>query len=275
MKVLVTGHLGYIGKKVYDRCIQNGWQTIGIDLKEGNDILNIMYNKQLNEFKPDVIFHLAAKPRIQYSIDYPSDALSNNVLGTSRILEYARKQKVKRVVFSSSSSVHGDSGFPISPYALHKLMSEMECKFYSDHFGVDTVSLRYFNVYSEDQQVTDAYPTVIAAWMNKIKEKNNLIVYGDGIHTRDYIHVDDVVSANLFAALYEGKFDGQWFDVGRGENYSLNYIIEFIKSKHCVEFEYLPAKPADPLLTLAKINKLKDLGWYAKIDFENGIKKCF
>ena len=275
MKVLVTGHLGYIGKKVYDRCIQNGWQTIGIDLKEGNDILNIMYNKQLNEFKPDVIFHLAAKPRIQYSIDYPSDALSNNVLGTSRILEYARKQKVKRVVFSSSSSVHGDSGFPISPYALHKLMSEMECKFYSDHFGVDTVSLRYFNVYSEDQQVTDAYPTVIAAWMNKIKEKNNLIVYGDGIHTRDYIHVDDVVSANLFAALYEGKFDGQWFDVGRGENYSLNYIIEFIKSKHRVEFEYLPAKPADPLLTLAKINKLKDLGWYAKIDFENGIKKCF
>lgn len=275
MKVLVTGHLGYIGKKVYDRCIQNGWQTIGIDLKEGNDILNIMYNKQLNEFKPDVIFHLAAKPRIQYSIDYPSDALSNNVLGTSRILEYARKQKVKRVVFSSSSSVHGDSGFPISPYALHKLMSEMECKFYSDHFGVDTVSLRYFNVYSEDQQVTDAYPTVIAAWMNKIKEKNNLIVYGDGIHTRDYIHVDDVVGANLFAALYEGKFDGQWFDVGRGENYSLNYIIEFIKSKHRVEFEYLPAKPADPLLTLAKINKLKDLGWYAKIDFENGIKKCF
>lgn len=275
MKVLVTGHLGYIGRKVYDKCVQNGWQTVGIDLKENKDILNIMSEKNLEQFKPDIIFHLAAKPRIQYSIDFPSDALNNNVLGTSRVLEYARKQKVKRVVFSSSSSVYGDSGYPISPYALHKLMSEMECKFYSDHFGIDTVCLRYFNVYSEDQQVTDAYPTVIAAWMERIKQKNNLIVYGNGIHTRDYIHVDDIVDANIFVSLYQGSFNGACFDVGRGENYSLNYIIELIKTKHNVVFDYMPVKPSDPLLTLADTTKLKNIGWSAKIDFKDGIKKCF
>ena len=125
MKVLVTGHLGYIGKKVYNKCIDNGWQTIGVDLKNGEDILNLLLDEDLKNYHPDIIFHLAAKPRIQYSIDYPSDALCNNVLGTSRVLEYARRQNVKRVVFSSSSSVHGDNGYPISPYALHKLVSEM------------------------------------------------------------------------------------------------------------------------------------------------------
>jgi len=275
MKVLVTGHKGYIGQKVYDKCLKLGFDTLGIDLKEGKDILHINSMKEFSEFKPDIIFHLAANPRIQYSIDAPYNALTNNVGGTSSILQFARTNKVKRVVFSSSSSIHGNSGEPISPYGLHKQMSEMECKFYSKHFGVDTVCLRYFNVYSEDQKVSDIYPTVIAAWMEKIRNNQPLIVYGSGKHTRDYIHVDDVVESNIFAATYIDNFNGNHYDVGRGENYSLNYIKDFILSKRDVQFMHLEEKKSDPLFTLANIKELDRLGWKAKINFADGIKKCF
>jgi UDP-glucose 4-epimerase len=267
--------MGYIGTKVFNKCKEIGWQVKGIDLKDDKNILDInCYNNIIN-FKPEIIFHLAAKPRIQFSIEHPSDSLLNNVTGTSRVLEFAKNNGVRRVIFSSSSSIYGNNGSPISPYALHKLMSEMECKFYAEHFGVDTVSLRYFNVYSEDQQVTDAYPTVIAAWMQNIRENKNLLVYGSGKHTRDYIHVDDVVSANIFAATQIDNFNGEYFDVGRGENYSLNYIKEYIISKHNTVFEHLKEKKSDPIYTLANIDKLNKLGWKAKINFEDGVKKCF
>ena len=276
MKVLITGHLGFIGNKVYKKCLKLGWQVKGIDLKENRNILYINSYKDIIEFKPEIIFHLAAQPRVKFSVEYPSEALSNNVLGTSTVLEFARNNNVKRVIFSSSSSIYGNNNYPISPYGLHKLMSEMECRFYSEHFGVDTASLRYFNVYSEDQQVSDAYPTVIAAWMKNIRENEKLIVYGDGRHTRDYIHVDDIVEANIFAAIQKENFNGEFFDIGRGENFSLSFIKDFILNKNKnIVFEHLEQKREDPLSTLADINKLKILGWEAKINFKDGIEKCF
>ena len=185
MRVLVTGHKGYIGSKIFNKCKNLGYDVLGIDLKEDNkDILNIFSYKKYIEFKPEIIFHLAANPRIQYTIDNPSKSLMNNVYGTSVMLEYANSSKTKRFVFSSSSSIYGNGDFPVSPYGLHKLQSELECRLYSQYYGLDTVSLRYFNVFSEDQIVTDAYPTVIAAWMQKIREQKNLIVYGKGNHTQ-------------------------------------------------------------------------------------------
>lgn len=276
MKVLVTGHKGYIGSKIFNKCKNIGYDVLGIDLKDNEeDILKIFSYKKFSDFKPEVIFHLAANPRIQYTVDNPSKSLLNNVYGTSVMLEYAKKSGCKRFVFSSSSSIYGNDTFPVSPYGLHKLQSELECRLYSEFYGLDTVCLRYFNVFSEDQIVTDAYPTVIAAWMQKIRDKKNLIVYGKGNHTRDYIHVDDVVNCNLYIAKYHKNFNGQCFDVGRGENYSLNFIKEYILSKHDVVFEHLEERKCDPLLTKADINSLNLIGWKASINFIDGLERCF
>jgi len=163
MKVLITGHKGYIGSKLHKKCLELGWEVIGVDLKEGNrDINYISHYKDCVDFKPDIIFHMAAMPAVQYSVEHPAETLYHNVLGTSNVLQFAKNNGVKRVVFSSSSAIYGNSGFPVSPYGLHKLQSEMECRLYSEFYGLDTVCLRYFNVYSQDQIPTSSYPTVVA-----------------------------------------------------------------------------------------------------------------
>ena len=153
-KILVTGHKGFIGSRVF-AALPEG-QRVGIDLKEGEDLL-----EQLPNIQVDTVFHLAAHPSVGYSVENPSYTLKHNVLGTSRVLEWAKNHGAKRVVFSSSAAIYGNGDGPNSPYGLHKLMSELECKLYSDLYDLDTVCLRYFNVYSEDQKYGGSYSTVI------------------------------------------------------------------------------------------------------------------
>lgn len=276
MKVLVTGHKGYIGSKIFQRCISEGCDVLGIDLKEKKDVVEILEHKQYRDFKPEIIFHLAANPRVQYSVENPVDTSYHNVLGTAAILQYAKISNTRRVIFSSSSAIYGNGDGPVNPYGLHKLQSELECKMYSKMFGVDTVCLRYFNVYSEDQKVSDVYPTVISAWMDRLRKGLDLLVYGDGSHRRDYIHVDDIVDCNLFAANYYGNFYGNHYDVGTGKNYDLNYIKEYIlKNIPEAKFNHLPVRPTDALSTLADTKNLNNLGWDAKIQFTEALEKCF
>lgn len=276
MKVLVTGHKGYIGSKIYAKCLSLGWDVKGIDLKEKRDVVEILEHKDLVRFKPDMIFHLAANPRVQYSVENPVDTSYHNVLGTAAILQYAKICGTKRVVFSSSSAIYGNGNGPVNPYGLHKLQSELECQLYSRMFGVDTVCLRYFNVYSEDQKVSDVYPTVISAWMEKLRKGLELTVYGDGRHKRDYIHVDDIVDCNLFAARYYGNFWGAHYDVGTGINYDLKYIKQHIlNTLPDTVFNHLSERPTDALSTLADTKPLNNIGWSAKINFLQGIQKCF
>ncbi len=276
MKILVTGHKGYIGTKVLDRCIKDGYIVKGIDIKEGRDIVKILDYEEYINFKPDIIFHLAANPRVQYSVENPVDTSYHNVLGTAAILQYAKLCGTKRVIFSSSSAIYGNGEGPVNPYGLHKLQSELECRMYSQMFGVDTVCLRYFNVYSEDQKVSDVYPTVISAWMQSIRGGKDLIVYGQGNHKRDYIHVDDIVECNMFASRYYGNFWGAHFDVGTGVNYDLNYIKNYIQENlENINFNHLPARPTDALSTLADTKSLNNIGWSAKINFLDGLQKCF
>jgi UDP-glucose 4-epimerase len=279
MRVLVTGHKGYIGSKVYKRCQELGYEVRGVDLKNQHDkrnILDFKYHEDLERYKPEIIFHLAANPRVQQSVELPSDVSKTNVLGTACVLEFARKVGCKRVVFSSSSAIYGNGDGPVSPYGLHKLQSELECKLYSQMFGVDTVCLRYFNVYSEDQKPSDVYPTVISAWMQRLREGRELTVYGEGQHRRDYIHVDDIVDCNLFAANYYGNFHGSYYDVGTGKNYDLNFIKNYIlQNVGDVKFNHLPTRPTDALSTLSDTKNLNNMGWSAKIDFLDGLQKCF
>ena len=209
-------------------------------------------------------------------MEEPVKTMLNNVIAGSVLLNFAKKcPSVKRVIYSSSSSIVGNGDGPTNPYALQKYVTELECGIYADLFGMDTVSLRYFNVYSEDQKATGPYATAVANWMEYIRTNRTPFITGDGEQRRDMIHVDDVVSANIFAMNYDGSFDGAVFDIGTGNNISLNEIKEIVQSHHDVAFEHTVARAGDVLETRADTQKLKDIGWEHSIPIKAGINSCF
>lgn len=271
MKILVTGYKGFIGSKIYEQLVKLGHEVKGIDLKDGEDALYCLPKDNY-----DYVFHLAACPRVEYSVKNPSYTMRQNVMVTSVLLEWAKDHGVKRVIFSSSSAIMGDGdGVPKSPYGLHKLINEMECELYYKIYNLDTVCLRYFNAYSEDQEYGGAYSTAICAWTEMIRRKKPLRIDGDGEQTRDLIHVDDIVSANLFCMNYENDFCGKWFNVGSGTSVSLNYIKKIIDTHNDVEWLHAPARKGDVRHTLADISKFKELGWEPKISIDEGLARCF
>lgn len=280
MKCLVTGHQGFIGSELYTELVTQGHDVRGIDLKGGQDVIDVLdpenTDKQFLDWVPDCIFHLACIPRVAYSVEEPLKTAKNNILATSVVLAYAKKNKVSRVVYSGSSSVVGNGAGPMSPYAMHKLASEMECKIYSNLYGLDTVTLRYFNVYSETKEDGNPYATAIAKWRHSIKNGVKPFITGDGEQRRDMAHLTDVVSANIFCMNYENTFNGSVFDVGTGSNISLNEIKKIILSLNpSVEFEYVDPRPGDVFETLAKMQNLKSIGWMPFVDLREGIEECF
>jgi UDP-glucose 4-epimerase len=272
LKILITGHKGYIGSHLYKELEALGHEVYGVDLKDGEDILFCLPNESF-----DYVFHMAACPRVGFSVENPTYTLRQNVLVTSRVLEWSKNNNVKRVVFSSSSAILGDGdGVPKSPYGLHKLMSELECKLYSDLYGLDTVCLRYFNAYSEDQPFGGTYSTAICAWMEMIRQGKKLRIDGDGEQTRDLVHVEDICSANIACMESDKWFGGKVYNVGSGTSVSMNYIKNYIDSKHQVEWNHAPARIGDARHTLADISKIKkDLGWEPKVMIDVGLKRCF
>ena len=285
MKCLVTGHKGYIGSKVFQELKNQGHEVMGIDIKEeiSKDILVYLkeggdgsFHPYFWNFKPDYVFHLACIPRVAYSVEEPVKTIENNVLITSYVLNFARKVGAKRVIYSGSSSVVGNGAGPTSPYGLQKLISEMECKLYSDLYGLDTVTLRYFNVYSPCQLVDSPYATAVANWMNSIRLGKNPFITGDGEQRRDMAYLDDIVSANIFAMNHKENFNGEHFDVGTGENVSLNEIKNIVLSHYPdVTFDYVDDRVGDVLLTKANIGPLNKLGWSPKTNIKDGLCRCF
>ena len=267
-KYLVTGHKGFIGSHLFESLVG---PKLGIDLKDGQDVIDCLPD----DIEVDTVFHLAALPKVEYSVENPCYTLKHNVYATSVLLNWCRSHGVKRFVFSSSAATTGDGQGPTSPYGLHKLMSEMECKLYSQLYGLDTVCLRYFNVYSEDQPFGGSYSTVISAWMEMVRQDRPLRIDGDGEQTRDYIHVDDVVSANLFCASHNKNFNGAVYDVGSGDVVSLNNIKEFVNENLKVSWDHAPVRPGDVRHTEADTSKLRKLGWTAKIGILEGLTRCF
>tara|TARA_B100000212_G_C27320467_1_gene509889 strand:- start:94 stop:972 length:879 start_codon:yes stop_codon:yes gene_type:complete len=284
-RCIVTGHKGYIGSKLTAKLREQGHEVIGIDLNDEHpkDILNVLredsegaFHPYYYNFKPEYVFHTACWPRIGFCLERPVETMYNNVLAGSVVLNFARKcGSVKRVIYSSSSSVVGDGDGPTNPYALQKLVTEMETKIYSEIYGLDTVSLRYFNVYSEDQKADGPYATAVANWMRSLRKGISPFITGDGEQRRDMVHVDDVVSANIFAMNCEGNIGGKSYDVGTGTNISLNEIKDIILENHDVEFEYLDARPGEVMSTKADVESLAQLGWTHSIDIHSGISRCF
>ena len=285
-KCLVTGHKGYIGSRLKKQLESQGHEVMGIDFAENSkDDINIKlaedadgkFHPHYFNFKPEYVFHLACIPRVAYSVEQPVKTCRNNILAGSNVLNFSRKVgSVKRFIYSSSSSVVGNGQGPASPYALQKYTTEIETTMYSRLYGVDTVCLRYFNVYSPDQQASGPYATAVANWMRSIRSGENPFITGDGEQRRDMLNVKDAISANIFCMNQEQNFNGSVFDVGTGQNISLNEIKELInKQIPSVQFDYRPARAGDVMLTRANTEPLRHLGWQTEVKIVEGLKECF
>jgi len=284
-KCIVTGHKGYIGSRLYAELIRQGHKVLGIDLTSevSQDVITCLaedadggFHPHYASFEPEYIFHMACWPRIGFCLEKPVETMHNNVMAGSVLLNFARKNRsVKRIIYSSSSSVVGNGDGPTNPYALQKLITEKECGIYAGVYGLDTVCLRYFNVYSEDQPADGPYTTAIANWRKSLEEGIPLFITGDGEQRRDMVHVDDVVSANIHCMNYDAAFAGDVFDVGTGDNISLNEVKDIVQKYHAVEFDYVTPRSGEVATTLANIAPLRSLGWSASTKIIEGIERCF
>ena len=254
-KCLVTGGAGFIGSHLVDRLINDGHEVLVIDNlstgKEENinpkakffkhDIREPLTREMIGEV--DTVFHLACLARVQPSIENPQLYHDVNVGGTHNLLNACRVAGVKRFVFSSSSSVYGDveekdllpCGIkeeselnPMSPYALHKLIGEEYCKLYSKLYGIETVSLRYFNVYGDRQPTEGAYCLVMGVFAQQRLNGEPMTIRGDGEQRRDFTYVGDVVEANIQVGFYEASLKGAALNIGNGDNRSVNQIADLI-----------------------------------------------
>tara|TARA_Y100000593_G_scaffold91717_1_gene181341 strand:- start:3495 stop:4361 length:867 start_codon:yes stop_codon:yes gene_type:complete len=274
-RCLVTGYKGYIGSRLSDKLQELGHNVKGIDLKDGEDILDGL--EKFIDFRPEYIFHLACIPRVAYSVEQPVHTMINNVISTSIVLDFARKMKTKRVIYSGSSSVVGNGDGPTSPYGLQKLFSEMEMGLYTSLYGVDTVTLRYFNVYSPCQKAEGPYATAVANFMEFIRQDKSPFITGDGEQRRDMAHLEDVVAANVAAMQRGPDFQGEVFDIGTGENISLNQIKDIVQEYFPqVRFDYRKDRIGDVLETRANITPyLEGSSWEPVHKIEAGIRDCF
>jgi len=225
----------------------------------------------------DFVFHFAALPRVQYSIEHPLETDTANVHGTVSVLKAAHDAGVRRVVYSASSSAYGDqavmpltedmSASPKSPYGLQKYIGELYCRVFSEVYGLPTVSLRYFNVYGSGASTEGAYALVIAKFLKQRSLGEPMTITGDGTQTRDFTHVRDVVRANILAAHSKRVGKGEVINIGAGKNASVLHIAKLIGG---------PTTHIEPRLephdTLADNSRARELlGWSPNVTLEDGI----
>lgn len=270
-KVAVTGDLGFIGGHLKKALHESGYEVVCFDLaRDKSEDIRFLEPKDFADV--EYVFHLAAKAKVQQSIDDPLMTHSHNIDGTLNVLWCAYKAGVKRVIFSSSSSVYGDQltlpleetmkPNPLSPYALHKLVGENYCKMFGMVYGLETVCLRYFNVFGENMPLFGAYTAAIRNFFEQKKQGTSLTVFG-GAQTRDFTYVGDVVRANILAAETPIKMHGEVFNIGSGKNHSIKEIAETISD----DVTFLPQRTGEPMDTLADNDKAKYmLGWSPTVD---------
>lgn len=290
-KAVVTGGAGFIGSHIVDALVKDGFEVHVIDNFAGGK-KEERFNKAATYHNIDIgdldsivpimqgasyVFHEAALPRVQFSIEHPVESFNTNVTGSLHVLRAAEQAKVKRVVVASSGSVYGDQmvmplvetmdPMPKSPYGMHKHMLEVMCRVWSDVYGLQTVALRYFNVYGPNMDPEGAYALAIAKFLKLRSEGKPITIWGDGMQTRDFTHVRDVVEANILAAKSEKVGKGEVLNIGAGRNVSVNDLAAMIGGE--VVFE--PAK-LEPKHALADNKKAKALlSWEPKVTLEEGI----
>ena len=292
-KVVVTGGAGFIGSHLARALLEKGYDVHVIDNYAGGKFPERISEEATYhegsvtdaEFVASImtgayfVFHLAALPRVQFSIEYPVKTNEANVTGTLTVLKAAKDAGVKRVVYSASSSAYGDQermpltedmeAHPKSPYALQKYIGELYARLFSEVYEQETVSLRYFNVYGANADPDGPYALVIAKFIKLRKNGQPMTIAGDGLNTRDYTHVRDIVRANILAAESDKVGIGEVLNVGGGKNYSVLEIAKMIGG----EVVHGEAR-LEPKNTLANTSKAKELlGWEPQTSLEVGMEE--
>jgi len=284
MRYLVTGGAGFIGSNLVDELINQGHEVVCVDWNgEGywnenasNWIWDICDSEKMNIIMKDIdaVFHLAAEVKIQETMADPIKCYNTNVIGTSVVLEAARKRGVKNVVLSSTSAIYKCEWLvqpessvedpSLNPYASSKKSAEDLCKLYSTCYGLNTTILRYFNVYGNRQHTEGQYSPVLGVFMRQKDENKPLTITGDGSQRRDFVHVSDVVKANILASQNFEK-PGEIYNVGSGKNYSVQEIADMI----CPIQTYIDKRKGEIQSTQSIIDKIKkDLNWEPEVCLE-------
>ena len=299
-KVVVTGGAGFIGSHLAEELQNRGHYVIVLDDFSTGKRANIdrILKKNSVEFvegsvtdlallqtlfkETEYVFHQAALARVPFSIENPLAANEVNITGTLNVLLAARDNKVKKVVFASSSSIYGDTDVlpqheamyanPLSPYALTKLAGEYYCSIFRNIFKLDTICLRYFNVYGPRQDPHSQYAMVIPAFISRVLAGTPPVIFGDGEQSRDFTFIHDVVNANIRAA--ESDVNGV-FNVGGGKNITINQLAQLIIKLLQKDLKPVYDKPrlGDVKHTLADVSKAKVFGYKPEWSLEDGLKK--
>ena len=294
MRSLVTGGAGFIGSHCVDRLKELGHDVVVVDNECASDSdsyhwrddtmnykTNILdYDEMLPLFEGvDYVFHFATESRIQPSIKDPRYAINVNVTGTTNVCQAAREHDVKRVMFSGTSACYGLINTPplkenmptdcLNPYSVGKLGGEEVCKMYTKLFGLETVRFRYFNVYGERAPSKGPYAPVTGVFFRQKTDKDPMTIVGTGERRRDYIHVSDIVEANILAATCEDeRCVGELFNLGYGENHSVLDLVKMIGGP----FINIDDRSGEAEITLADNSKAREiLGWEPKIRIEQWI----
>ena len=293
MKYVVVGGAGFIGSNIVDKLVEQNHEVVIIDnLSTGKmenvnpkasveyiDICNVKECSAMVEIMSgaDALFLLAAKARVQPSIENPVEYEINNTIGTLNVLKCASDAGVRRVVYSASSSAYGnteklpskesDPINPLSPYGAQKYYGEVMCKMFSEVYGLETVSLRYFNIYGERQNVGGAYAMVIGIFVDQLLNGKPMTIRGDGEQRRDFTYVGDVVNANILASQSEKVGNGEVINIGNGDNRSINDIADMIGG------ERIHREPViEPKETLADNSLAEELlGWKPTQNIEDWV----
>lgn len=292
-KVIVTGGAGFIGSNLVDRLVDDGFDVTVIDNESSECNAEFYCNEDAKYFKYDIenynlieplfkgvdyVFHLAAESRIQPTMDRPVKACMTNIIGTCNILEASRRNGIKRVIYSSTSSAYGlKNSIPLNetmhrdclnPYSVTKVAGEDLCKMYYSLYGVETIIFRYFNVYGERQPLKGQYAPVVGLFLEMKKSNKPMTVVGDGLQTRDYTYVGDVVEANILATTATINNVGEIFNVGTGTNHSVLDLVDMIGGEHI----HLPSRKGEARHTKADNTKIMlDLDWQPKETIANWI----
>jgi len=298
-RVAITGGAGFIGSNLAEELATGNDVIIIDDLSTGKKE-NIASLLQQNNVKfvqgsilnlkllqksfrgIDFVFHQAALPSVPRSIEDPRTSNDVNITGTLNVLLAARDNKVRKVIYASSSSVYGDTPTlpkredmppnPQSPYALTKLVGEYYCRIFHQVYSLPTICLRYFNVYGPRQDPTSQYAAVIPRFIARVSRGNPPIIYGDGEQTRDFTYIKDVIQANRIHAVDDAT---GIFNIGRGERNSINHLAKTILNIMGKDLQpvYEPSLPGDIEHSLADISKARKIGYNPEYDLEAGLKQ--
>jgi len=292
-KSLVTGGAGFIGSHVVDYLVYLNHDVVVVDNHSANNdkfygnLRAEHVDADITDYSAmsaamegvDYVFHLAAESRLQPAIKNPIDAVTRNCVGTTVLLQAARNACVRRFVYSSTSSGYGNNPAPsvetqpddcLNPYSASKVAAEKFCKMYTNLYGLDTVCLRYFNVFGSRSPTRGQYAPVIGIFERQKAAGEPLTIVGDGSQKRDFIYVKDVARANYLASIMPLKgHNGEVFNVGSGKNYSIQEIADLISP----EQKYLPKREGEMETTLANIDKIRSvIGWKPEVDVLEWIK---